>query len=228
MTDGKNKNQTATVEAIQWMHFVAVEAGRKLENLEQAFKGSRGILGKRLPDALADLFGSEDIEEILENELLVFDAEDEYAWINPGQFYFVPASDVTTEYRFGVMQAWKAWVGALVIANQEEGAAWLSLSPGKKNFDMLKNVKSFRDNPSETIFKILELLVRDVPDSDGDSEPEQIEKLVEACRKEDKESARKLEVLAWEMGNARLWRFAMAIADGKTYLARLFEDGISG
>jgi len=33
--------------------------------------------------------------------------------------------------------------------------------------------------------------------------------------------------VAWQLGNVNLWRYAMAVADGKTYLARMFEEKIA-
>jgi hypothetical protein len=32
--------------------------------------------------------------------------------------------------------------------------------------------------------------------------------------------------VAWQLGDVNLWRYAMAVADGKSYLVRMFEDQI--
>lgn len=215
------------VADIQWLHFAAVRAGRSLERIQQTINGKEGVLGKRLPDALADLFMSEDQDEILGLELLAFDADDEYAWLNPEHFYFVAAGEITAEHRFPAMCAWKALVGAMVMRSSEEAGTWLTLAPGRKNFQKLKNSNAFQAEPSDTLFKALELLVRDIPDLDVAEVPqEEIDRLCGACKEADTEAARKLEAVAWQMGEVNLWRYAMAVADGKPYLARMFEDQI--
>jgi len=215
------------VADIQWLHFAAVRAGRSLERIQQTINGKEGVLGKRLPDALADLFMSDDPDEILGLELLAFDADDEYAWLNPEHFYFIAAGEITAEHRFEAMGAWKALVGAVVMRSPEEAGLWISLGPGRKNFLKLKNSSAFQSEPSETLFKMLELLVRGIPELDETEVPqEEVDRLCEACKEADTEAARKLEALAWQMGDANLWRYAMAIADGKPYLARMFEERI--
>ena len=212
---------------IQWLHFAAVGAGKSLESVQQTINGKLGILGKRLPDALADLFMSEDQDEILGLELLAFDADDEYAWINPEHFYFVAASEITAEHRFPAMCAWKALVGAVVMRNPKEPGSWFSLDPGRKNFLRLKNSNAFQTEPSDTLFRALELLVRDIPDLDVAEVPrEEVDRLRRASKEADTEAARKLEAVAWHMGNVNLWRYAMAVADGKSYLAKMFEEQI--
>jgi hypothetical protein len=212
---------------IQWLHFAAVKAGRSLERVQQTIDGKEGVLGKRLPDALADLFMSDDPDEILDLELLAFDADDEYAWLNPEHFYFVAAGEITAEHRFDAMCAWKALVGAVVMRSTDEGGSWLSLAPGRKNFLRLKNSSAFKNEPSDTLFRALELLVRDIPELDvTEVPPEEVERLRGACKEADTEAARKLEAVAWQLGDANLWRYAMAVADGKSYLARMFEERI--
>ena len=213
------------VADIQWLHFAAVRAGRSLENVQQTINGKLGVLGKRLPDALADLFISEDQDEILGLELLAFDADDEYAWLNPEHFYFIAAGQIKADYHFPAASAWKALVGAVVIQSSEKPESWLSLAPGRKNFLKLMSSGAFKAEPSDTLFKALELLVREVPELDAAEVPkEEVEQLRGACREDDTEAARKLEAVAWQLGDVNLWRYAMAIADGKSYLARMFED----
>jgi len=224
MTQITEKSKAYNADTIQWMHFAAVKAGQSLENLEQTIEGRKGLLGKRLRDALADLFDYDDPSDIIKLELLVFDAEDEYAWINPELFYFIPASKVTAEFRFPASKVWKALLGALVITNQEEAEPWFSLSPGKKNYSILKNSQVFRSNTSEIQFRMLELLLRGVSEQKVKVNSEELTRLMKACREADQEAAEKLEVIAWQMGNANLWRFALSVADGKNYLARIFED----
>jgi len=215
------------VADIQWLHFAAVKAGRSLERIQQTINGKEGVLGKRLPDALADLFMSEDQDEILDLELLAFDADDEYAWLNPEHFYFVAASEIKAEHRFEAMCAWRALVGAVVMRCTEEAESWLTLAPGRKSFLRLKNSRAFQSEPSDTLFKTLELLVRDIPDLDASEvSREEVDRLRKASQGADAEAARKLEAVAWQMGDVNLWRYAMAIADGKPYLARMFEDRI--
>jgi len=215
------------VADIQWLHFAAVRAGRSLERLQQTINGKLGVLGKRLPDALADLFISEDQDEILGLELLAFDADDEYAWLNPEHFYFIAAGQIKAEHRFPAMSAWKALVGAVVMQSPKEPEKWLSLGPGRKNFLKLMSSSAFKAETSDTLFKALELLVREVPELGADEvEKEEVERLCEACKEDDTEAARKLEAVAWRLGDVNLWRYAMAIADGKSYLARMFEDQI--
>jgi hypothetical protein len=215
------------VADIQWLHFAAVRAGKGLENVQQTINGKLGVLGKRLPDALADLFISEDQDEIIGLELLVFDADDEYAWLNPEHFYFVAAGQITAEHRFPAMSAWKALLGAVVMQNPEGAGSWFSLAPGRKNFLKLMSSSAFKAEPSDTLFKALELLVREVPDLDAAEVPEEeVERLRGACKEDDTEAARKLEAVAWQLGDVNLWRYAMAVADGKSYLVRMFEDQI--
>jgi len=215
------------VADIQWLHFAAVRAGRSLERIQQTINGKEGVLGKRLPDALADLFMAEDHEEILGLELLAFDADDEYAWLNPEHFYFVAASEIKAEYRFDAMCAWKSLVGAVVMRSPEEPGSWLSLAPGRKNFLKLKNSNAFQSEPSDTLFKTMELLVRELPELDAAEVPrEEVDRLRRASKEADTEAARKLEAVAWQMGDVNLWRYAMAVADGKPYLARMFEERI--
>jgi hypothetical protein len=215
------------VADIQWLHFAAVGVGRSLERIQQTINGELGVLGKRLPDALADLFMSEDQDEILGLELLAFDADNEYAWLNPEHFYFVAASEIKAEHRFDAMCAWKALVGAVVMRGPEEAGSWLSLAPGRKNFLKIKNSSAFQAEPSDTLFKTMELLVREVPELDAAEFPrEEVDRLRGACKEADTEAARKLEVVAWRLGDVNLWRYAMAIADGKSYLARMFEEQI--
>jgi hypothetical protein len=215
------------VGEIQWLHFAAVGAGKSLESTQQTINGKLGVLGKRFPDALADLFMSEDQDEILGLELLAFDADDEYAWINPEHFYFVAASEIKAEHRFPAMCAWKALVGAVVMRSPEEAESRFSLAPGRKNFLRLKNSSAFQTEPSDTLFRALELLVRDIPDLDVTEVPqEEVDRLRRASKEADTEAARKLEALAWQMGDVNLWRYAMAVADGKSYLARMFEEQI--
>ena len=91
----------------------------------------------------------------------------------------------------------------------------------------LKNSNAFQAEPSDTLFKTLELLVREVPDLDVTEIPEEeVDRLRKASQAADTDAARKLEAVAWQMGNANLWRYAMAVADGKPYLARMFEERI--
>jgi hypothetical protein len=167
-----------------------------------------------------------DQSEILEQELLVFDADDEYAWINPHHFYFIPSSDITAEMRFPALEVWKALLGALIIARQEEAGSWISLEPGKKNFAVLEKSKVYHSGTSEIVFWLLELLVRGVPDHDLEVKEGELKRLFKACKQADKKAAAKLEAMAWKKGDANLWRYAMAVADGKAYLARLFEGRI--
>jgi len=215
------------VGEIQWLHFAAVKAGRSLESIQQTINGKLGVLGKRLPDALADLFMSEDQDEILGLELLAFDADDEYAWLNPEHFYFVAAGEIKAQHRFPAACAWKALVGAVVMRSTEEVGSLLSLAPGRKNFLKLKDSSAFQAEPSDTLFKALELLVRDILDLDVTEVPqEEVDRLRQASKEADTEAARKLEAVAWQMGDVNLWRYAMAVADGKSYLARMFEEQI--
>jgi hypothetical protein len=215
------------VADIQWLHFASVRAGKSLESAQQTLNGKLGVLGKRLPDALADLFMSDDPDEIFGLELVAFDADDEYAWINPELFYFVAADEIKAEHRFPALCAWKALVGAVVMQSSEEAGSWLSLAPGRKTFKKLMNSSAFKAEPSDTLFKALELLVREVPELDAAEVPkEEVERLRGACQEDDTEAARKLEAVAWQLGDVNLWRYAMAIADGKSYLARMFEDQI--
>ena len=213
---------------IQWLHFAAVRASKSLENVQQTINGKLGVLGKRLPDALADLFISEDRDEILGLELLAFDADDEYAWLNPEHFYFIAAGQIKAEHRFPAASAWKALVGAVVMQSSEEAGSWLPLTPGRKNFLKLMSSSAFKAEPSDTLFKALELLVREVPELEAAEVPkEEVERLCEACKEADTEAARKLEAVAWQIGDVDLWRYAMAIADGKSYLAKMFEEKIA-
>ena len=207
------------------MHFAAVGAGKSLDRLQQTLGGKLGILGKRLPDALADLFRSEDRAEILDHELLAFDADNEYAWINPDHFYFVAAGEITAEHRFPAMSAWKALVGAVAMRGRKEPGSWLSLAPGKKNFLKLKNSSAFQAEPSDTLFRTMELLVRGLPDLEPpEVHQEEVDRLLSGCKEADTKAARKLEAVAWQRGDVNLWRYAMAVADGKSYLARMFEE----
>jgi hypothetical protein len=113
------------------------------------------------------------------------------------------------------------------MRSPEEAGSWLSLAPGRKNFLKLKNSSAFQAEPSDTLFKTMELLVREVPELEVAEVPrEEVDRLRGACKEADAEAARKLEAVAWQLGDVNLWRYAMAIADGKSYLARMFEEQI--
>jgi hypothetical protein len=125
------------------------------------------------------------------------------------------------------MSAWKALVGAVVMGSREKPGKWFSLAPGRKNFLKLKSSSAFAAEPSDTLFKALELLVRGIPDLDeAKVSKKEVERLRRASKRDDLEAARKLEAVAWQRGDANLWRYAMAVADGKSYLARMFEEQI--
>jgi len=225
---GSEKNEASRVEDIQWLHFAAVDAGSSLDEIQQTFDGKLGVLGKRLPDALADLFMTEDAGKIEGRELLAFDAEDDYAWINPHKFYLVPAGEVTTEYRFQAHNTWRALVGAVAMHSEDEPGTWFALEPRKKNFKKLKDSRAFKSDTIDTIFHVMQLLVRGVAaPAEREADEDEVRRLIEACRKKaDLEAAQELEAVAWGRGDVNLWRWAMAVADGKSYLARMFEDRI--
>jgi hypothetical protein len=217
-----------TADALQWMHFAAIGSDQCLREAQQTLEGKRGILGKRLRDALVDLFSTEDAGEIQRRDLLIFDANDEFAWINPHDFYFVPDAEVTTEIRFPAIKVFKALIGALIITKQGEAGDWFALLPGKKNFDLLTSSRAYRMDTGLVLFRLLELLVRGFVDMKVSSDPDTRKQLIQACRQNDLLAARQLEILGWNTGDANLWRYAMAVADGKTRLARMFADRLPG
>jgi hypothetical protein len=226
MTPDAEPPQKYTADAIQWMHFSVSPAGRSLEDLQQTLDGKPGILGKPLIEALEELFGSKEDTDNLGRELVIFDAEQEDAWITGQAHYFVRADEVTVELRFAAWQVWKALIGSLLMADPEEADEWFSLPANQESWQILRNCQTYKNNPIETGYRLLELLVRGVPRHQGPVKRVEVQRLLDACRQGDREAAGKLEVLAWEVENVNLWRYAMALVDGKDYLARMFAERI--
>jgi len=226
MKENKKQDEARTADAIQWMHFMAAQGGQALDELEQTLDGKLGVLGKRLRDALADLFSTEDKDEILSRELLIFDANQEDAWLNPELFYFVPANRVTQEIRYPAREVWKALVGAVIMADPDDAEKWFGLTPGKRGFQSLVASPAVSQEPIDTLYRVLELLVRGMPEHEGAVETGELKDLLESSQSGDQQASRQLEAMAFKTGNAPLWRYAMAMVDGKEYIARMYEDRI--